>query len=65
VPAATSEEILDDAVAWTSLLPRTPVEPDARHAFDVVSAKPATHARLAIYPDGGVARLRLFGRATG
>ena len=25
----------------------------------------ATHARLHIYPDGGVSRLRLFGRPTG
>ena len=30
------------------------------HRFDV-SGRPATHARLSIYPDGGIARLRLFG----
>jgi allantoicase len=65
LPGATSEQILDDAIDWTSLLPRAPVHPDARHSFEVVSAKPATHARLAIYPDGGIARLRLFGRVAG
>jgi allantoicase len=26
---------------------------------------PATHARLSIFPDGGIARLRLFGKPEG
>ena len=43
-------------------LPRTPLQPDARHTFEPkASAVEATHARLNIFPDGGVARLRLFG----
>jgi allantoicase len=45
---------------WTTILSRTVLQPDAQHRFQA-SAGPATHARLAIYPDGGVARLRLFG----
>jgi allantoicase len=45
---------------WTEILSRTALQPDAQHRFEA-SAGPATHARLAIYPDGGVARLRLFG----
>ena len=49
---------------WDVLLPQTPVEPHARHSWDV-SAGPATHVRLNIYPDGGVARLRLIGRVSG
>jgi allantoicase len=51
-------------VEWVTLLPRTKLEPDAQHRFDV-SGPPATHARLAIFPDGGIARLRLFGTVTG
>jgi allantoicase len=49
---------------WVELLPRTPLEADAQHRFDV-SGTAATHARLAIYPDGGIARLRLFGTVIG
>jgi len=30
-----------------------------------VSGAPATHVRLNIFPDGGVARLRLYGSLTG
>ncbi|HWB41580.1 MAG TPA: allantoicase [Gemmatimonadales bacterium] len=58
---ATAERLASDEAGWTPLLPRTPLEPDARFAVDVPAASAATHARLAIYPDGGIARLRLFG----
>jgi allantoicase len=63
-PGAAPEGLAGDA-GWTTLLPRTPLEPDARYAADVSAPGPATHARLAIYPDGGIARLRLFGRVSG
>jgi allantoicase len=53
-----------DAARWRVLVPETPLEPHARHRFDRLSAPSATHVRLNIYPDGGVARLRLFGRIT-
>ena len=49
---------------WRELLPRTPLEADRRQTFDV-ALRPAgavTHVRFNIFPDGGVARLRLFGR---
>lgn len=63
VPAAPSP----DAADWRPLLPRTPLGPDTIHAFDQAldagaRAAPCTHARLRIYPDGGVSRLRLWGR---
>ena len=45
------------------LLPRTRLQPDTRHRFRV-ETRPATHVRLDIYPDGGIARLRLFGSLT-
>jgi len=52
-----------DQAEWKELLPQTALEPDAQHHWEGIVAKPATHVRLNIYPDGGVARLRLFGRA--
>jgi allantoicase len=53
-----------DGAAWRELLPRTPLQPHARHAFEEVlrAIGDVTHVRLNIYPDGGIARLRLFGR---
>jgi allantoicase len=56
--------ILDAAgQQWSELLPRTPLQPHTRHRFATgPSPRHCTHVRLNIYPDGGVARLRLFGR---
>jgi allantoicase len=54
---------LDPAKArWHTLLSAKPLEPHTRHRWNTARAKAATHVRLNIYPDGGVARLRLFGR---
>ena len=48
---------------WRDVLPNTPLGPDTVHRFDEILDAPATtHARLNVYPDGGVARLRLWGR---
>ena len=53
---------------WTTLVPRRRVEGDARNEFDVPAgpagqgpAQRFTHVRLTIFPDGGVARLRVYG----
>jgi allantoicase len=46
---------------WHELLPRTRLQPDTRHRFLVDSAQPATHVRLEVFPDGGLARLRVLG----
>ncbi|MEV6769236.1 allantoicase [Nocardia sp. NPDC051030] len=63
-----SDEPLPDAEsdAWFDLLPTTPVQPDTPHRFRLTSEakRPATHIRLDIYPDGGIARLRLLGSLT-
>jgi allantoicase len=49
---------------WRDLLPRTVLQPHTRHVFEdaVRPAGDVTHVRFNIYPDGGVGRLRLFGR---
>jgi allantoicase len=55
---------LAERATWTEIVPRSPLQGDARNAFAVDHPVPVTHLRLNIYPDGGVARLRLFGRIT-
>lgn len=52
-----------DPDGWFDVLPRTRLQPDTRHRF-VVDGVEATHVRLDIYPDGGMARLRLIGTPT-
>lgn len=54
---------VDDDDAWFEILPRTPLQPDTRHRFPIAGGAPAaTHVRLDVFPDGGMARLRLWGR---
>jgi len=45
---------------WTEILPQSELQGDSQNRFTISSAR-ATHLRLKIYPDGGVARLRVFG----
>jgi allantoicase len=52
------------AVQWTELLPSVGLQPDTRHRFLVEPALLATHVRLEVFPDGGVARLRVLGEIT-
>jgi allantoicase len=49
------------AAEWVTLVPRAPVHGDTRNEFTVTVEQRLTHVRLTIYPDGGVARLRVFG----
>jgi allantoicase len=50
-----------EAAEWREAIPPSPLLGDARNAFAVGDAARATHLRLRIYPDGGVARLRVHG----
>ncbi len=64
---ANNEEAGNDSGNWQTLLPEVKLSMDQQHFFEaeLQDTGPATHARLSIYPDGGVSRLRLFGRASG
>jgi allantoicase len=53
---------LDEPGDWFDVLPAVPLSPDTPHRFRVAPARAATHVRLDIFPDGGMARLRLFAR---
>jgi allantoicase len=48
-------------LTWREILPETRVQPDTRHRFLIDSPPAATHLRLDVIPDGGLARLRLLG----
>lgn len=60
-PGAARLSGLRDDGEWVELLPRTELLADTRHRFPVDSVAVIAEARLDIYPDGGLARLRLFG----
>jgi allantoicase len=51
-------------INWTTILPQTKLQADHEHVFEneIENKGPFTHARLTIFPDGGVSRMRLWGR---
>src|SRR5690349_12369947 len=57
----TQEELLDEAVQWVPLLRQIPLAGDTRNQFPIEDCERITHLRFKIYPDGGVARLRVYG----
>jgi allantoicase len=62
VPGAPSPwDLLGDGVEWTTLVPRTEVGGHAANGFEVAVERRFTHLRLNQHPDGGVARLRVYG----
>ncbi|KAG0061529.1 hypothetical protein BGZ89_011374 [Linnemannia elongata] len=50
-------------VAWTPVLTKVALNPNSRHGFKLEqpTAEAYTHVRFCMYPDGGVARLRVYG----
>jgi len=54
-----------DSAKWRQLLARVPLKGNRRHTFrrQLHEVGAATHVRLNIYPDGGISRFRVFGRA--
>jgi allantoicase len=50
-----------DGAPWTNILPASAVRGDTDNFFAIDGEQPWTHLRLNIFPDGGVARLRVYG----
>ena len=48
-------------IAWRPILKKSPLNPGSQNLFAITSAESWTHLRLNIFPDGGVARLRVYG----
>src|ERR1044072_1348957 len=58
----TARELLGSATHWDEILPLSALEGDTKNSFAVENPPDgATHVRLKIFPDGGVARLRVHG----
>ena len=50
-----------EGAPWTTLLEKTALRGNGDNFFAIADRRPWTHLRLSIYPDGGVARLRVYG----
>ena len=55
----SDQEVPEDG--WVELLGKTDIGADSHHFIEVDNNQIWTHLRLNIYPDGGLARLRVYG----
>jgi allantoicase len=54
----------DAATRWDLVLDKSPLAPGSQNLFTISPTKRYTHVRLQIYPDGGVARFRVYGEVS-
>jgi allantoicase len=57
----TTEQLTAESLPWTEILPKTNLSGDSLNPFEIAGDSRWTHLRFKIFPDGGVARLRVFG----
>jgi allantoicase len=57
----TVEDLTGEDIRWTEILRVSELQGDSQNPFAIHNEQRFTHLRLKIYPDGGVARLRVFG----
>ncbi len=57
--------LITQAQFWPTLLQETKLDADREHPFttEIAAHGPITHVRFNLHPDGGVSRLRLWGKA--
>ena len=63
IDAGKEKDIAGSGIEWTTILPQIKLSADHEHYFEdeIVNKGPFTHARLTIFPDGGISRMRLWG----
>lgn len=64
VEATTTQSLITQSIFWAELLSAQKLQMDQQFHFreELQDIGPITHIRLNIFPDGGVSRLRLFGK---
>jgi allantoicase len=55
------EQLASERTRWTEILPVSALMGDSQNPFEIKSDERFTHLRFQIFPDGGVARLRVYG----
>jgi len=59
---ANADGITDwESLAWKEILPKSHLDAGSQNFYECESNEIYTHLRLHIYPDGGVARFRVYG----
>tara|TARA_B100000676_G_C18056303_1_gene834645 strand:- start:942 stop:1985 length:1044 start_codon:yes stop_codon:yes gene_type:complete len=61
IEGALTDSALDDSTEWVELVPESNIAPDSPNLFAISDDRAYNYLRLNIYPDGGIARFRVWG----
>jgi allantoicase len=65
MPEATDQSLVTQAMFWPPILAEQKTEMDKQHFYagdDIIPVGPVSHVRVNVFPDGGVSRIRIWGR---
>jgi allantoicase len=64
IDSGEESKITTKEIKWQTIIAQTRLQPDHEHYFsdEISTSGPFTHVRLTIFPDGGISRMRLFGK---
>ncbi len=60
IDACTTEHEPNEATDWQEIVRQSELDGDSQHQYPVADSTAYTHVRINIYPDGGIARLRVY-----
>jgi allantoicase len=60
--ADNDEQVITGEPSWQTIVSKQELSADKEHEFKSESQSVFSHARLNIFPDGGISRLRIFGK---
>ena len=63
VEACKSDSQPDESTKWHTVLDNCPVDAHSQNLFEINNTESWTHLRLNMFPDGGIARFRVYGEA--
>ncbi len=61
LPENASVADWENGINWVEILPKSPLDPGSQNFYSIGHEGIFSHIRLHIYPDGGVARLKVYG----
>lgn len=60
---STSDDLSSlQQASWKCIVERSATKADLEHKYQVADAEPFTHIKVCMHPDGGIKRVRAFGR---
>jgi allantoicase len=62
LPTRNESDLASECLYWPALLEAQRLKADSAHDFPAQDIGPVSHVRVNMHPDGGMSRVRLFGR---